>query len=215
MLLTRSTIHTSPVSKKLSLAVLCILKSGTAFTRPLNKNYLCGIQLMNNRPLTSAKKITAAKVLIVDQYGMLSKLYRYATISYIGGGFNSSGIHNTLEAAVWGRPVFFGPNYQKFREARGLIAAGAAFSVSNAKELKLKMSALLENTSMLETSGKAAKNYVEKKYRRYWKDTSIHSGKPSSHQVVKMSYGFAVLIPIQFKFQLTVHPVFGFGIDIK
>jgi 3-deoxy-D-manno-octulosonic-acid transferase len=57
---------------------------------------------------------------------MLSRLYYYATVTYIGGGFNKSGIHNTLEAAVWGKPVFFGPNYQKFKEAKELIARGGA-----------------------------------------------------------------------------------------
>ena len=60
---------------------------------------------------------------------MLSKLYQYATITYVGGGF-SKGIHNTLEAAVYGKPVLFGPNYEKFKEAIGLIETGGGFCIN-------------------------------------------------------------------------------------
>jgi len=107
------------------------------------------------------KKLVGSKVLVVDKYGMLSKLYHYATIGYIGGGFNKSGIHNTLEAAVWGKPVLFGPNYQKFREARELISNDAAFSISNSEELKSKLDLLTSDIQLLENAGKAAKKYVE------------------------------------------------------
>ncbi|HVG12164.1 MAG TPA: glycosyltransferase N-terminal domain-containing protein, partial [Flavisolibacter sp.] len=74
-------------------------------------------------------------VLIIDNVGMLSRLYQYAELTYIGGGFNKSGIHNTLEAAVWGKPVIVGPNYLKFKEARELIEAGGAFTISGAEQL--------------------------------------------------------------------------------
>lgn len=74
--------------------------------------------------------ITAAKVLIIDNIGMLSSLYQYAGMAYIGGGFGV-GIHNTLEAAAFGKPVIFGPNYSKFDEAKQLIAIGAAISIHN------------------------------------------------------------------------------------
>lgn len=67
---------------------------------------------------------------------MLSRLYKYATIAYVGGGFNTSGIHNILEAAVYGRPVVFGPEYQNFTEAIALVEKGGAFSVNNALELE-------------------------------------------------------------------------------
>lgn len=70
-----------------------------------------------------------ARVLIVDRIGILSVLYRYGRFAYVGGGFTSSGIHNILEAATYGRPVVFGPNYRKFREAWELIALGGAVSV--------------------------------------------------------------------------------------
>ena len=101
-----------------------------------------------------------AQVLIIDNIGMLSRLYHYATITYVGGGFNKSGIHNTLEAAVHGKPVLFGPNYEKFREARELIAAGAAFSIGSAAGLKIKTDLLLHDPGYLLKAGLAAKNYV-------------------------------------------------------
>jgi 3-deoxy-D-manno-octulosonic-acid transferase len=100
-------------------------------------------------------------VLIIDNVGMLSRLYHYATITYIGGGFNKSGIHNTLEAAVWGKPVLFGPNYQKFREARDLVAIGAGFSISNEAVLTERATTLLHNDPILQQSGRSAKEYVE------------------------------------------------------
>jgi 3-deoxy-D-manno-octulosonic-acid transferase len=102
-----------------------------------------------------------ARVLVIDNIGMLSRLYRYATVAYIGGGFNKSGIHNTIEAAVYGKPVLFGPNYGKFREARDLVAEGGAWSVSSPAELTTKLNELLNDQERLEKAGKAAKNYVE------------------------------------------------------
>jgi 3-deoxy-D-manno-octulosonic-acid transferase len=105
---------------------------------------------------------TNTKVLIIDNIGMLSKLYHYATVTYIGGGFNKSGIHNTLEAAVYGKPVIFGPTYHKFKEARELIEAGAAFSISSAEELKIKMDHLFNDPKQLQLSVDASKKYVER-----------------------------------------------------
>lgn len=102
-----------------------------------------------------------SQVLIIDNMGMLSRLYHYAMIAYVGGGFNKSGIHNTLEAAVHGKPVFFGPNYQKFKEAGDLIETGAAFSFSTAEEFKTKTDHLLNNPQRVSKAGAAAKNYVE------------------------------------------------------
>lgn len=73
-------------------------------------------------------------VLLIDNIGMLSSIYAYANIAYIGGGFGA-GIHNTLEAAVFEIPVLFGPNHHKFQEAKGLISEGVAFEVSNSQEI--------------------------------------------------------------------------------
>jgi 3-deoxy-D-manno-octulosonic-acid transferase len=115
----------------------------------------------NDHQVEVKKQLKAAKILIIDNTGMLSRLYRYATITYIGGGFNKSGIHNTLEAAVYGKPVLFGPHFQKFREARDLVSRGAAYSVSNEQELKEKLEAWTRNEEALEKAGNTAKNYVE------------------------------------------------------
>ena len=100
------------------------------------------------------------KVLIIDCIGLLSKLYQYATITYVGGGFNSSGIHNTLEAAVYGKPVVFGPVYEKFAEAKDLVNAGAAFTINSAIELEDKLVELINDEDFLNQSGQLAKNYV-------------------------------------------------------
>jgi 3-deoxy-D-manno-octulosonic-acid transferase len=102
--------------------------------------------------------VSDARVLVVDNMGMLSRLYRYARLTYIGGGFNKSGIHNTLEAAAWRKPVLFGPNYKKFREAQGLIACGAAYSAGDAGALK---EAVIKMEARYESAAEAAVNYVQ------------------------------------------------------
>lgn len=97
------------------------------------------------------------KVLVVDTIGLLSSIYRYGNVAYIGGGFGV-GIHNTLEAAVYGIPVVFGPNWEKFREARGLLDAGAAISVKNYKEMA---AALDKAFAEQEEMGQRAAAYVK------------------------------------------------------
>jgi 3-deoxy-D-manno-octulosonic-acid transferase len=104
--------------------------------------------------------IRNADVLIIDNVGMLSRLYKFATVAYIGGGFNRSGIHNTLEAAVWGKPVLFGPHYKKFREARDLVRLRGAFPIHDDESLEQCIHALLKNETNLKQSGDAARNYV-------------------------------------------------------
>lgn len=99
-------------------------------------------------------------VLIIDNMGMLSKLYYYATIAYIGGGFGDDGIHNALEAAVFGKPVVFGPVYDKYQEAIDLVDAGAAFSIEDALELEEQLKELLSNQSLLQQAGAIAGAYV-------------------------------------------------------
>lgn len=99
-------------------------------------------------------------VMVIDNIGMLSKLYRYADISYIGGGFGNDGIHNVLEAAVYHCPVVFGPVYEKFMEARDLVSLGGAFSVENALELEEVLNHLFSKTDEKEKAGKAAGDYV-------------------------------------------------------
>ncbi len=100
--------------------------------------------------------------LIIDNIGMLSRLYYYATITYIGGGFGSDGLHNILEAAVYGKPVIFGPEYDKNFEAEEMIATSGAISISNAVELEKIVSNLLKNKEELMSRSAAAKKYVYK-----------------------------------------------------
>ncbi len=100
-------------------------------------------------------------VLIIDNVGLLSRLYKYASITYVGGGFNQSGIHNILEAAVYGKPVIFGPVYEKFAEARDLVDNGGAFSIETALELEALLHQLFNNTEKLNKSSAAAKEYVQ------------------------------------------------------
>ena len=100
------------------------------------------------------------RVLIIDNIGMLSRLYYYADLTYIGGGFNKSGIHNTLEAAVFGKPVLFGPNYQKFAEARGLIKKRGAISYNNEGQLIRSINELETNKDMRQEFGNNAGRFV-------------------------------------------------------
>jgi 3-deoxy-D-manno-octulosonic-acid transferase len=100
-----------------------------------------------------------SRVLIIDNIGMLSRLYHYSTISYIGGGFGK-GIHNTLEAAVHGKPVIFGPTYHKFKEAVELIESGGAFSIQDSDSFVAQMNELLDNSKACSEAGHSARSYV-------------------------------------------------------
>jgi len=102
-------------------------------------------------------------VLIIDNVGMLSKLYRYATICYVGGGFGDDGIHNILEAAVYGKPVIFGPVYDKYFEAGELLDCGGAFSIEDALDLEKVLKELFADPEMLDKASKASAAYVKTK----------------------------------------------------
>jgi 3-deoxy-D-manno-octulosonic-acid transferase len=108
------------------------------------------------------EQVKSANVLIIDSIGMLSRLYKYASISYIGGGYTKDGIHNILEAAVFGKPVLFGPNYKKYREAKELLNAGGAFNIITSEDLQEKITELLNGPFLLELIGAHSKNYVLK-----------------------------------------------------
>ena len=99
-------------------------------------------------------------ILIIDNIGMLSKLYQYADVTYVGGGFGSEGVHNVLEAAVYGKPVVFGPVYEKFSEAKGLVECGGAVSVSGPLQLEAVLSKLFDDTETLQKSSIAARDFV-------------------------------------------------------
>lgn len=98
-------------------------------------------------------------ILVIDSIGILSSVYRYARIAYIGGGFGV-GIHNTLEAAVYGIPVIFGPKYQKFNEAVSLIREGGAFTISNGRQLSEILDTLIHTPAIAEAAGQKALAYV-------------------------------------------------------
>ena len=103
--------------------------------------------------------LTKYRVLIIDNIGMLSSIYQYGIISYIGGGFGK-GIHNTLEAATFGQAIIFGPNHYKFKEALDLIQLKGAFGIQNYDQFNDILSSLLENKERQTNSGVVCKNYV-------------------------------------------------------
>ena len=103
--------------------------------------------------------VSDAGCLIIDCIGLLSSVYRYGDLAYIGGGFGK-GIHNILEAAVYGIPVMFGPNYHKFREATELIACRGAFAVNNEEDFSARMNDYLSYSGLIRENGESAKEYV-------------------------------------------------------
>ncbi len=113
------------------------------------QNNIAAINSMNNY-----------NTLIVDTVGMLSCLYNYGHINYIGGGFTNDGIHNILEAAVWGKPIVIGDNYEKYFEAVDLMECGAAESISDVNELKEIINNWLPDKQSYDESAAAAKEYV-------------------------------------------------------
>lgn len=104
-------------------------------------------------------RLHEATLLVIDTIGVLSGVYRYGQLAYIGGGFGR-GIHNTLEAATWGMPVFFGPKYRAFAEAVELIEVGAAASVSDTETLKAAVAAWADDPAVLSERGTRAAAYV-------------------------------------------------------
>lgn len=124
------------------------------------------IHQLLKKPAISFSQVTEAEidrfqVLIIDSVGLLSSLYRYGNIAYIGGGFGV-GIHNILEAATFGLPVIFGPNYKKFKEAVDLTFEGGAISISNFEELLQALNNLINKKAEREKTSGICKNYVAK-----------------------------------------------------
>lgn len=130
----------------------------------IDENHLVEIIRKLKRPYVrytraDEKNVRKADCLIIDCFGLLSSIYRYGEIAYIGGGFGV-GIHNTLEAAVYGIPVIFGPKYQKFQEAIRLLEAKGGFSIKSYEELKALLDRMLEDEEFLRESGMNAGLYV-------------------------------------------------------
>lgn len=105
--------------------------------------------------------ITTAKVLIIDSIGLLTRLYSYSDISYVGGGMGNSGLHNILEPAIFKNPILIGKNYLNFPEAKNLIAENGAISVKDAKEFKRILNELIENKRERIKMGKINFNYIK------------------------------------------------------
>lgn len=106
------------------------------------------------------ENVKEAEVLIIDCFGLLSSIYHYGTISYVGGGFGV-GIHNVLEAAVWDIPVIFGPNNKRFQEAQGLIMAGGGFEINDYQSFRDLMIRFETDEMFLQTSKKHAGEFVK------------------------------------------------------
>ena len=109
---------------------------------------------------TTPEEAAGADVLIIDCFGLLSSMYHYGDVAYIGGGFGV-GIHNTLEAAVWNMPVIFGPNNKKFQEAQGLLKSGGGFEINNFEDFAGLMNSLMNDHDFLSQAGEKAGAYVE------------------------------------------------------
>ena len=108
----------------------------------------------------TTENVKDAECLIIDCFGLLSSIYRYADITYVGGGFGV-GIHNVLEAAVWNKPVIFGPNNKHFQEALGLIKAGGGFEIKDYGEFTGLMRKLEGDDAFLQKTSHAAGAFVE------------------------------------------------------
>ena len=101
---------------------------------------------------TTPEEAAEADVLIIDCFGLLSSMYNYGDVAYIGGGFGV-GIHNTLEAAVWNMPVIFGPNNKKFQEAQGLLKSGGGFEINTYEDFSGLMGSLMNDETFLKQAG--------------------------------------------------------------
>lgn len=108
---------------------------------------------------TTPEEAAEADVLIIDCFGLLSSMYNYGDVAYIGGGFGV-GIHNTLEAAVWNMPVIFGPNNKKFQEAQGLLKSGGGFEINTYEDFSGLMSSVMNDETFLKQAGDKAGAFV-------------------------------------------------------
>ncbi len=131
----------------------------------IHEEHLQSIIARLKRPYLRYTQATEANVadadcLIIDCFGLLSSLYRYGKLAYIGGGFGV-GIHNIAEAAVYSIPVIFGPNYHRFKEAINLIDNGGAFPIHDAASFESTIENFISNREALEQAGKSAGDYIK------------------------------------------------------
>jgi len=130
----------------------------------IHESHLEDIEKKLKRPyirysVATKENIRDVDCLIIDCFGLLSSIYRYGNVAYIGGGFGV-GIHNLPEAAVYGIPVIFGPNYGKFREAHDLIEKGGGFVIHDKQEFNALMDRFAEQPEMLSAAGNEAEDYI-------------------------------------------------------
>ena len=130
----------------------------------IHEEHLASIASKLNRSFlryseANEENISQADCLIIDCFGLLSSIYRYGKVAYIGGGFGV-GIHNLTEAAVYGIPVVFGPNFSKFREAHELLACRGGFTINDLAEFTALMDQWIENSVLLKENGTAAGDYI-------------------------------------------------------
>ncbi len=130
----------------------------------IGESHLREIEAKLQRPslrYSQAKEgnVQQADCLIIDCFGLLSSIYRYGEVAYVGGGFGV-GIHNVPEAAVYGVPVLIGPNNKKFREAQDLLRLGGCFEVTDAESCHAYLDALLTDTEQLRRAGRASADYI-------------------------------------------------------
>jgi 3-deoxy-D-manno-octulosonic-acid transferase len=110
--------------------------------------------------LASKQHFTLPTIIIVDQIGLLRSLYQYAFISYVGGGFGKDGVHNVLEPAAFGKPIIWGSNDTKYREAIGLRNAGGGFSIQNAEALIDQIQLLKSSEQTYTATSNKAAQYI-------------------------------------------------------
>jgi 3-deoxy-D-manno-octulosonic-acid transferase len=131
----------------------------------IHREHLMDIESQLKRPSirlseTNEQSVLNKDCLIIDSFGLLSSIYRYGDIAYIGGGFGK-GIHNTLEAAVYGIPVLFGPKYHKFREAKELIAVGGGFSLAGEADFIRQVDRLAGHPELRRQIGRIIDDYMQ------------------------------------------------------
>ena len=130
----------------------------------IHESHLAFIESRLQRPALRYTRATPERVascdcLIIDCFGLLSSIYRYGTLAYVGGGFGA-GIHNIAEAAVYDLPVIFGPNHQRFKEAHELIACGGGFAITSGEEFDSLADSLLYDADRLATASHNAGHYI-------------------------------------------------------
>ncbi len=111
---------------------------------------------------TTPREASTADCLIVDCYGLLSSIYHYGEVAYVGGGFGM-GIHNVLEAAVWNVPVLFGPNNRRFQEAQELKQAGGGFEITDSRSFDVLMNRFIDDADYLNRHGRSAAIFVQER----------------------------------------------------